>query len=262
MIQFWIEALNHRKGGLKRLLMLTAVFCVLVSSPGCDKLYPNTTPSPVSGYYEIRDTGAPDGSSKHYQGREIAKVSDTEEAPKWLERPGRETEELPDRVIQALDLRPSDVVADIGAGTGYFTFRFSSHVPQGKVLAVDIQQDMLDRISARMLETGVTNIQPILGTITDPNLPAESVDLAIIVSSYHEFSHPREMMEHIVKALKPGGRFVLVEYRGEDPTIPVSPLRRMTQDQAIKEMRVVGLRWLETKDILPQQHFLIFEKPL
>lgn len=262
MIQTWTDAINRQARKLKRPFVFVTILFVLVVFPGCDKLFPNTTPPPVSGYYETKDTGAPDGSGKHYQGREIAKVSDTDETPKWLERPGRETEELPNRVIQALDLRPSDVIADIGAGTGYFAFRFSAHVPEGKVLAVDIQQDMLDRISTRVAETGATNIQPILGSITDPNLPAGSVDLAIIVSSYHEFSHPREMMENIVEALKPGGRFVLVEYRGEDPTIPVSPLRRMTQDQAIKEMRVVGLRWLETKDILPQQHFLIFEKPL
>jgi len=225
-------------------------------------MFPGASTTPSTGHYEFRETGTPEGSGKHYLGREIAEVSNSPDVPEWLERPGRETEELPNRVIQALSLRPTDVVADIGAGTGYFSFRFSEHVPLGKVLAVDIQQDMLDRIRARMDEESVTNIQPILGTITDPNLPADSVDLAIVISSYHEFSHPREMMEHIVEALKPGGRFVLVEFRGEDPTLPMSPPQKMTQDQAIKEMRVVGLRWLETKDILPQQHFLIFEKPL
>ncbi len=228
---------------------------------GCEDLFPGKAPVTTTGHYEIREPSGPDGSGKIYLGREIARVLDTPEVPQWLERPDRETEEFPNRVIQALELKSTDVIADIGAGTGYFSFRFSPHVSEGLVLAVDIQQDMLDIIKGRQTTRGIENIAPILGTITDPNLPADSVDLAIIISSYHEFSNPREMMENIVAALRPGGRFVLVEYRGEDPTVHVPPLRRMTQDQAIKEMRLVGLRWKETKDFLPQQHFMIFEKP-
>ena len=235
--------------------------CVFVSVGGCEKWFPDGQGATENGFYEVKTASSPDGSGKFYLGREIARVQDTPDIPQWLERPGRETEELPDRVIQALDLAPTDVIADIGAGTGYFSFRISPHVPRGKVLAVDIQADMLDRIRQRIDEESISNVEPVLGTITDPNLPADSVDLAIIVSSYHEFSHPREMMENIVNALKPGGRFVLVEYRGEDATLPISSLRRMTEDQAIKEMRVVGLRWQVTRDILPQQHFMIFEKP-
>ena len=119
---------------------------------------------------------------------------------------------------------------------------------------------MIDLLNQRITAEETTNIEPVLGTIEDPNLPAQGVDVVIIILSYHEFSHPREMMEKIVEALKPGGRLVLVEYRGEDSTLPISPLRRMTEDQSIREMRVVGLRWVETKDILPQQHFMIFEK--
>lgn len=240
------------------ILLAIPVFFVLV---GCEDLFPGKDAPVTEGHYENIPPTEPDGSGKVYLGREIAEVLDTPEVPEWLERPDRESEEFPNRVIQALELRPTDVIADIGAGTGYFSFRFSPFVPDGLVLAVDIQQDMLDIIHERQQDDQVANIAPILGTITDPNLPADSVDLAIIISSYHEFSNPREMMENIVAALRPGGRFVLVEYRGEDPTIPVSTLRRMTQDQAIKEMRHVGLRWKETKDFLPQQHFLIFEKP-
>lgn len=235
---------------------------VLMGASGCEDLFPGKAPEATTGHYVEVTPTEPDGSGKVYLGREIAKVSDTSELPEWLERPGRESEEFPNRVIQALELEASDVVADIGAGTGYFTFRFSPFVSEGLVLAVDIQEDMLDIINERITSEQVANVEPILGTITNPNLPADSVDLAIIISSYHEFSNPREMMENIVTALRPGGRFVLVEYRGEDPTIPVSTLRRMTQDQAIKEMRLVGLRWKETKDFLPQQHFMIFEKPL
>ncbi len=247
-------------GGYRNVQIFLMMIAVLWGS-GCEDLFPGKSEAPVTGVYETITPTEPDGSGKVYLGREIANVSDTPELPEWLERPDRETEEFPSRVIQALELNPTDVVADIGAGTGYFSFRFSPFVPQGLVLAVDIQQDMLDIIASRKQSESIDNVQPILGTITNPNLPADSVDLAIIISSYHEFSNPREMMENIVAALRPGGRFVLVEYRGEDPTIQISPLRRMTQDQAIKEMRLVGLRWKETKDFLPQQHFLIFEKP-
>ena len=211
--------------------------------------------------YQQGTASSPEGNGKFYLGREIASVRDTPDVPGWLERPNRESEELPDRIIQALDLDPTSVIADIGAGTGYFSFRLSPHVPEGKVLAVDIQEDMIGRISQRITETGHTNVEPILGTYVDPRLPADSVDIAIIILSYHEFSHPREMMERIVEALKPGGEVLIVEYRGEDATLPISPLRRMTEAQTIKEMRAVGLRWKETRDILPQQHFMVFEKP-
>jgi precorrin-6B methylase 2 len=219
---------------------------------------------PVAGGGDVYAVGTPrsrEGSGKFYLGREIALVGDTPDVTEWLERPGREAEEFPTRLIQALELAPADIVADIGAGTGYFSFRIAPRVPQGRVYAVDIQPAMLDRIRERMTAEGITNVEPVLGTTASPNLPAGSVDLAFIAVSYHEFSHPREMMEHVVEALKPGGRFVLVEYRGEDETLPVSAVRRMTEVQAIREMRAVGLRWRETKNILPQQHFIVFEKP-
>ena len=248
----------------KSKLQISPFFFIVIAAiclTGCEDLFPGKSETPVAEVYETITPTEPDGSGKVYLGREIARVSDTSELKQWLERPDRETEEFPNRVIQALELKPTDVVADIGAGTGYFSFRFSPYVPDGLVLAVDIQQDMLDIIQSRKESESVSNVRSILGTITNPNLPADSVDVAIIISSYHEFSNPREMMQNIVAALRPGGRFVLVEYRGEDPTIQISPLRRMTQDQAIKEMRLVGLRWKETKDFLPQQHFLIFEKP-
>jgi FkbM family methyltransferase len=231
------------------------------STPPDDRKVAATGSASEPGDYVTGPPQSPEGSGKLYLGREIAVVGDTPDITEWLERPGREAEEFPSRLIQALELSPTDVVADIGAGTGYFTFRMARLVTEGKVFAVDIQPDMLERIREGMVIEGQTNIETVQGSITRPNLPSESVDLALVVVSYHEFSHPLEMMQGVVDALKPGGRFVLVEYRGEDATVPVSAVRRMTEAQAIKEMRAVGLRWRETKNILPQQHFMVFEKP-
>jgi ubiquinone/menaquinone biosynthesis C-methylase UbiE len=129
------------------------------------------------------------------------------------------------------------------------------------VLAVDIQQEMLDIIANRTKSAGVRNVELVLATETDPGLPPGTVDLVLIVDAYHEFSHPREVMTGIVKGLKSGGRLVLIEYRGEDPSVPILALHKMTQAQARKEMASVGLSWVETKDVLPQQHFMIFRKP-
>ncbi len=201
-----------------------------------------------------------DGIGKVYMGREISHVMGHLGAA-WLERPEREREERTDLLIENLPLEADDVVADIGAGTGYFSFPIASRVPAGKVYAVDIQQEMLDIIEQRKAETGVGNVDTILGTETDPELPADAVDLVLVVDAYHEFSHPREMGEAIANALKPGGRLVLIEYRGEDPRVPIKPLHKMTVAQARKEMSAVGLEWERNADFLPQQHFLVFRKP-
>ncbi len=209
--------------------------------------------------YQHRSIHSPDGIGKFYMGREIAKVMGHTEAL-WLERPSREAEEQPNQLVNALALKPTDVVADIGAGTGYFSFRMAQKLPLGKVLAVDIQPQMLDMIEFLKKENHVSNIETILGTITEPNLPLNSTDLALMVDAYHEFSHPYEMMQGIVKALKKGGRVVLVEYRRENPFIPIKALHKMTQQQARKEMQAVGLRWLETKSFLPTQHVMVFER--
>jgi precorrin-6B methylase 2 len=209
--------------------------------------------------YQFRSIHSPDGIGKFYLGREIAKVMGHTEAL-WLERPSREAEEQPNQVVNALDLKPNDVVADIGAGTGYFSFRMAKKLPLGKVLAVDIQPEMLDMVEFLQQENHISNVETVLGTVIDPNLPSESVDVALMVDAYHEFSHPYEMMQGVVKALKKGGRVVLVEYRRENPFIPIKALHKMTQKQARKEMQAVGLQWLETKSFLPSQHVMVFEK--
>jgi len=200
------------------------------------------------------------GIGKVYMGREISKVMGHRGA-NWLERPARKTKERPDLLVDSLPLGPSDTVADIGAGTGYLTFRVAPRVPRGNVLAVDIQPEMLTIIRERIEKRGVTNVVPIRGTVTDSNLPADSIDLAYMVDAYHEFSHPYEMMTALYEDLTPGGRVVLVEYRREDPSIPIKTLHKMTEAQAKKEMRTVGLEWVETKEMLPRQHFMVFRKP-
>lgn len=208
---------------------------------------------------QIYQTRSPshDGIGKVYMGREIAQVMGHLGAG-WLERPGREREEQPQKLVNALDLKPTDVVADIGAGTGYFSFRMSPLVPQGTVLAVDVQPEMLEMIETIQQDKHITNVEPVLGSVTDPNLKPGQVDLALLVDAYHEFDHPREMMQAIARSLKPSGRVVLVEYRGENPLIPIKALHKMTQRQARKELAAVGLTWLETQEFLPQQHVMIF----
>lgn len=218
--------------------------------------------SPVTGsdVYQYRIIHNPDGIGKFYMGREIASVMGHEGAG-WLERPSRDLEEQPNQAVQALGLKASDTVADIGAGTGYFSFRMGSLLPQGKVLAVDIQPEMIDILNFFKQEGQGENVEPILGETDDPHLPTESIDLALMVDAYHEFEYPREMMQGIVAALKPGGRVALLEYRGENPFIPIKGLHKMTQKQVKKEMQAVGLEWLETKNLLPQQHLMFFQKP-
>lgn len=192
-------------------------------------------------------------------GREISFVMG-HLAAGWLERPQREREERTDLLIQRLPLSPDDSVADIGAGTGYFSIPIARRVPEGRVFAVDIQQEMLDIIEARKREGAPENIETILGSITDPGLPDAGVDLILIVDAYHEFSHPYEMGLAMAKALKPGGKLVLIEYRAEDPSVPIKRLHKMSEEQAIKEMNALGLVHERTEDFLPQQHFLVFTK--
>jgi precorrin-6B methylase 2 len=215
---------------------------------------------PAANRYEVRKEHDPDGIGKFYMGREIAQVMGHLGAG-WLERPEREREEQPRKLMEALKLKPGYVVADIGAGSGYFSMPIAQKVgPKGKVLAVDIQPEMLDIIKKRMKVAKVTNIEPILGAEKDPKLPENEVDLIMMVDVYHEFNYPYEMTEAMVKALKPGGRLVFVEYRMEDPRVPIKLVHKMTEKQVIKEMKPHPLRWVETVGTLPRQHVIIFEK--
>lgn len=202
-----------------------------------------------------------DGIGKYYLGREISHVMGHRGAS-WLERPERQRQERMDLLINNLPLQANSVVADIGAGTGYFSFPVAKRLPKGRVLAVDIQPEMLAIIAQRQEAAGISNVETILGAVDTPNLTHNSVDVAFIVDAYHEFSHPYEMGHGIASALKPGGLLVLIEYRAEDDSVPIKRLHKMNQTQARKEMKALGLQWLSTGDFLPQQHFMIFRKPL
>ena len=214
---------------------------------------------PENSYYT---TGLPshDGIGKFYMGREISHVMGHLGAG-WLERPERERQERTDLLIAGLSLSEDSVVADIGAGTGYFTFPVAQRVSRGKVFSVDIQPEMLARIARRKALENVANVETVLGEADDPKLPDNEIDLAFIVDAYHEFSFPREMGERLKESLKPGGQLVLVEYRAEDPRVPIKRLHKMSEVQVKQEMAAIGLDWLRTESYLPQQHVLIFQKP-
>lgn len=205
-------------------------------------------------------TPSRDGIGKFYLGREISHVMGHLGAG-WLERPSRQQEERTDLLVRNLPLAEDDVVADVGAGTGYFSFRIAPAVPLGEVLAVDIQPEMLAIIEERGREEGVHNVRGVRGSITDPNLPEAAVDLALIVDAYHEFSHPREMAAGLLRALRPGGLLVLVEYRAEDPSVPIKRLHKMSETQARRELEAAGFEFVRNEDFLPQQHFLVFRRP-
>jgi ubiquinone/menaquinone biosynthesis C-methylase UbiE len=184
------------------------------------------------------------------------------EGAPWLERPERAQEERPTQVIELLALRPGDVVADIGAGSGYFTRRLARALaPSGIVFATDIQPEMLEILTNRLAADSITNVVPVLGAITDPGLPEGGIDVVLMVDVYHEFSHPYEMMAAICRALKPDGRVVLLEYRGEDPAVPIKELHKMTEAQIRREMAVHPLDWVRTvSDRLPWQHYIEFRR--
>jgi precorrin-6B methylase 2 len=202
-----------------------------------------------------------DGIGKIYFGREIAQVMGHQGAG-WLERPTRESEERTDLLLEALALKPGESVADIGAGTGYFSWRMAQKVGDtGRIHAVEIQQEMLDLLMANMRRRGVADrIVPVLGTVQDPKLPPASIDTILMVDVYHEFDFPFEMARAMIAALKPGGRIVFVEYRGEDPDVHIKPLHKMTEAQVKKEMSVHPVKFERTLTQLPQQHIIVFRK--
>lgn len=203
---------------------------------------------------------SPDGIGKAFMGREIAGVMGAEGAG-WLEREEREREERSDLLLRELALEPGMQVADVGAGTGYYARRIARLVaPGGTVHAVDVQQRMLRQLQELARREGLGNIQPVLGTTSDTRLAPSSVDLALLVDVYHELEFPVEAMASVVRALRPGGRVVLVEYRAEDPKVPIKSLHRMSEAQVLREMAVHPLVHERTSNVLPWQHILVFRR--
>lgn len=208
-----------------------------------------------------RVTPSPDGIGRVYLGREISSVMGWQGAA-WLEREEREREERTDLLLDALALEPGLVVADIGAGTGYLSRRIARVVgPTGKVLAVDVQPQMVRLLERLAAAEGGGNIVPSLGAEDDVRLPAASVDLALMVDVYHELARPYEVLRSVVHAVKPGGRVVFVEYRAEDPRVPIKPLHKMSEAQVQREAAAVGLVWERTDPRLPWQHLVVFRRP-
>ena len=199
------------------------------------------------------------GIGKWYMGREIAYVMGFQ-GINWLERSEREIEEDVATLIKNMKIKTDDTIADIGAGSGYHVFKMAPLADKGLVYAVDIQPEMLEAIELKKKSKRVSNVETVLGSAKSINLPKNSLDKVLLVDVYHEFTNPFEMIESIKNALKPNGLLFLIEYRGEDPNVPIKKIHKMTKKQSIAEMRAVGLKLKENVDNLPWQHCMIFEK--
>ncbi len=211
--------------------------------------------------YETRAEHDRNGIGKFFLGREIAHVMG-HQAADWLERPEREEEEKTDVMVEALKFREGEVVADIGCGSGYVSRKIAKKIgATGVVYGVDIQQEMLDLLAKRMAMFRIGNVQGVMGTTTDPKVPPASCDTMIMVDVYHEFDQPYEMIRGMIAGLKPGGRIVFVEFRGEDPEVPIKLVHKMSEAQVRKEMAVhPELEFEQNIAVLPRQHLIIFRK--
>jgi SAM-dependent methyltransferase len=199
------------------------------------------------------------GIGKWYMGREIAYVMGFQGID-WLERSEREKEENVSTLINNMKIKPEDTIADIGAGSGYHVFRMAPVAKNGLVYAVDIQVEMLKAIQKTKRLKKVANVETVLGNEKSINLPEHSVDKILMVDVYHEFNFPAEMIASIKKALKPNGRLFLIEYRGEDPNVPIKKIHKMSEKQAVMEMKAAGFKLEQNVNNLPWQHCMIFEK--
>lgn len=232
---------------------------LLLAAAALFALHPAASAVAAAPRYETAPASR-DGIGKRYMGREISGVMGWQGAA-WLEREEREREERTDLLLQSLDLRPGLVVADVGAGTGYLSRRLAAAVgASGKVLAVDVQPEMVRLLRKLPRRPGDAPIEVSLAASDDARLPPASVDLAIMVDVYHELAWPHEVLASIVRALKPGGRVAFVEYRAEDPRVPIKPLHKMSEAQVRREAEVHPLVWERTVDRLPWQHLIVFRK--
>lgn len=205
-------------------------------------------------------SGDTNGIGKWYMGREIAHVMGFQ-GMSWLERREREAEENTSILIKNMNIQPSDTIADIGAGSGYHAFKMAAMAKKGHIYAVDIQDEMLEAIEQKKEEKSISNIATIKGDTKNVNLPENSMDKVLMVDVYHEFDFPAEMIASIKRALRADGKIYLIEYRGEDATIPIKKIHKMTEKQSVKEIQAAGFILEENIDNLPWQHCMVFIKP-
>jgi precorrin-6B methylase 2 len=228
------------------------------AAPSAGSVSAATSETTPSVYGQVRRSA--DGIGKTYQGREISAVMGWQGAA-WLEREEREREERGSLLLRELALRPGMDVGDVGAGTGYYARRIAPLVgPQGRVYAVDVQPQMVAMLEQAAARPGLENLVPVQAKVRDPKLAPESIDLALMVDVYHELEYPHEVLGHLVRALRPGGRLVFVEYRAEDAGVPIKPLHKMSQAQIKREAALHALEWERTADTLPWQHVVVFRK--
>lgn len=207
----------------------------------------------------IYKEGSLNGTGKWYMGREIAHVMGFQ-GMEWLERPEREEEENTSKLLRNMEIATGDAIADIGAGSGYHVFKMALIAKEGNIYAVDIQDEMLEAIRRKKENSANRNITTIMGTTESVNLPENSVDKVLMVDVYHEFDHPIEMIASVKKALRPDGKLFLIEYRGEDDSVPIKKLHKMTEEQAVKEMKAAGMKLDRNISNLPWQHCMVFVK--
>jgi SAM-dependent methyltransferase len=246
---------------MPRILAATVALGLALSS-GLAPAHAQEAPAPAAKAKAkpARQQRATPAGPKVYMGREIAPVM-TFHGADWLVRDTREAEEQPDRMLDALKIQPGMTVADVGAGVGYTSVKMARRVgPRGVVLATDVQPEMLRMLRENAASLGVQNIRPVLCTPTDTKLPENAVDLILMVDVYHECSDPEATLKGLRKALKPDGRLVLVEFRAEDPEVPIKPEHKMSVAQARKELEANGFTFKESLEFLPWQHVIFFEK--
>ena len=235
-------------------------FWLSVSLVACGQPAAITKPIAIDDSVYTYAKASPDGTGKFYLGREISHVMGAGGAS-WLERAEREKEEGTAFVLKKLPITSTSVVADIGAGTGYYSFRIAKLVPQGKVYAVELQDELIGYLNREALIKSTKNVSVVKGSGQSPNLPDTSIDLAIMVDVYHELAYPHEMMQNIYMALKPGGKLLLLEYKLEDTSIPIKELHKMSVKQVDKEMKMNGFKKSSYNGDLPIQHYLLYQKP-
>lgn len=242
---------------MKPLVFVSLVFVLFCSAKSCTAQNSVVKkPVPEAGY--IYRTSSEGGTGKFYFGREIAHVMGAANA-NWLERLSRPQEENTNLAIEKMNLKPSYVVADLGAGTGYYTFKIAPKVPDGKVYAVEVQDEMIRHLNNRKKELNNINAEVVKGNNMSPNLPDNSIDLLIMVDVYHELENPAEMLQAIKKSLKKDGKILLIEYKGEDPSVRIRALHKTTVAQLNKELGANGFKLAYRGDFLPIQHFLLYE---